>query len=51
MTIRDRGNQRKVLVVDVGGADVGFDYNAARSRAHAIVEARPIGPCPVSSTE
>ncbi|WP_433605948.1 DUF4153 domain-containing protein [Prescottella agglutinans] len=39
-----------LLGVDVGGSAAGFDYNAARARAHEILEARPIGPCEVSST-
>ncbi|MBM4636320.1 DUF4173 domain-containing protein, partial [Rhodococcus hoagii] len=36
--------------IGVGGA-TGFDYNAARARAHEILEARPLGPCAVNSTE
>jgi hypothetical protein len=40
-----------LIGIDVGGSAAGFDYNAARARAREILEARPIGPCEVSSTE
>ncbi|MCL2536301.1 MAG: DUF4173 domain-containing protein [Nocardiaceae bacterium] len=36
--------------IDVGGGASGFDYNAARARAQAILKARPLGPCAVNST-
>ncbi|RVW11635.1 DUF4173 domain-containing protein [Prescottella agglutinans] len=40
-----------LIGIDAGDPDAGFDYNAARSRAHEILADRPIGPCPVNSTE
>ncbi|QCQ91928.1 DUF4153 domain-containing protein [Rhodococcus sp. SGAir0479] len=36
--------------IDVGSGATGFDYNAARARAHDILQARPVGPCTISAT-
>lgn len=44
------GRSCALVGIDVGGSATGFDYNAARARAHELLETRPIGPCAVSST-